>query len=191
MWLFFVVYLITFLVFSKILLKKRYKYKPFPFLTLTKNGIIFSSFSQHRIKINNANVLEMDKNIYLNYNGKRIVLQNVGKSFVKDNFLYFTALGNCKMCVNCEKFYNYFSLNITSNKFNLNSIKQKALQNILLNIFSINECVELKRYLHIIKNILKVNFSNGKLQICQNNYHLPFVIEYSKNGKKKRVKVNC
>lgn len=188
--MYFVVYMCSIFLIFLIIAMYKVKVKPFPQLHLLKDGIYFNSTFQHKLKIDDASVMQIDNEIFLSKSGRRIVIKNATLCFIKNGYMFFKPLGNCCIGINTSRFYKYFEIIIKSKQFNLETMKQQALQDVLFNIFNINKCIKLKRFLHIVTNILKIKIINNKLNISQNKYGIPFSVEYVKNGKKKRVNIN-
>ena len=180
--------LTTFLVFF-IIKKNKYKTKPFPKLKINKNGIIFYSNFKHKIKIGDAKLLIIENTAYLKKVNKVLTIHNVEDVFIKDNYLYFKANGNVKILFNTIDFYRYFNIIIQSEKFNINKLKQLALIDILNNVFNIKNSKIFKKYLNIVKNILKININNKKIEIKPNNFNLSYTVIYKTNNQITKVNV--
>ena len=156
----FFAYLLTFFAFLIVLKFKNIRYKTIENAVVCKYGVVFHSKNRHRIKIFGAKILVIDKNVYLKKDKKIVVIKNVDNLFVRRDYLYFNALGEVKIIMNCKKFYKYFCVRITSDKFDLITLKQTAILDILNNIFdtyykgSIKRPIGLKATLNILKNYI-------------------------------------
>ena len=185
-----IIYFLTFVFVKKFKEKHRLKFKPFPNLTLKKNGIVFVSKLKHRIKINNQKYLQIENQIYLKTREEVVVIENVCDVFKYEDFLYFSGLGTVKIIFNCKSIYKYFNLEIKSEKFSLDEQKQSAILDIINNNFQINFSKILKNYIKNIKNILNIQVFSKKIIIKQNKFHLPFILKYKLNSKIKKFYIN-
>ena len=161
----------------------------FPKLKLTKSGIVFQSTDTHKLKIKDVKLILIGVDLYMKTQNKLIIFHNVKDVKVYEGYLYFTALGEVKLCFDCE-FYKYFTIKISSEKFSFNQLKQQAIQNFINNGFELNLSVVMKKYLNIIKDVLKINITGKGIQIKPNDFKLPFVLTYKVNNTIKTVKVN-
>ena len=184
------VYLITFHLIIKLRRKKHLEYEEFPAMQIKKNCIVFQSFSQHRIMLNGFKYLQNENKIYLKKGKIFYIILNVDKVFKYEDFLYFTALGKVKICYDFKEIYKYFNIEIKSNKFSLESLKQKAIMDILSNGFQLEICEDLKRYMSVLKNIFNVKIEDNRIVIGQNKLKLSFEVKYKLNHKIKKVIVN-
>ncbi len=169
---------------------KNTRTKPIQNLQLKKYGLVFISHARHKIRVGEAKILQLDTAAYIKRAHKTIVLKNVDKIFVKGEWLYFTALGEVKIIFNCKKFYRYFNVKISSPKFDLSPIKQQALQQILDNLFNLNACNLVKRYIFILTEVLKITLSSSRVEVRQNNFAIPFTLTYKANHKLMHLQVN-
>ena len=169
--------------------KNKIKTKPFPKLKMNKNGIFFTSKFKHKVKIENLKVMLLDDCVYLKNDNTFIIIKNVFSAFKLNNYLYFNAMGEVKIIFKTEEFFRYFNLVIKSNKFNLNKLKQEALKDILNNLTNIKNSKILNKYINFIKNVLKIDINNKKIEIKPNIYNLPFTVFYKINNKVTRVVV--
>lgn len=185
----FFAYLLTFFAFLIVLKFKNIRYKTIENAVVYKYGVVFSSNKRHRIKIFGAKILVIDKNVYLKKNDRTVVIKNVDNLFIRRDYLYFNALGEVKIIMNCKKFYKYFCVRITSDYFDLTTLKQTAILDILNNIFDFNNCTKLKRYLKIMREILKIDLNNDHIKLTKNNYNLSYTLTYILNGQKKVIHV--
>ena len=182
-------YFLSFIVVLLVITVKNQKFYAIKDVKLTKYGVVFYSNKKHRLPIHNAKLLIIENNVYLKKNNRTVVLKNVEKVVVNNNYLYFHSLGKTQIIMNCEKFYKYFVVNVESEDFNLNELKQNAIQDILNNIFDFNACIELKRYLKIMREILKIDLENNHVKLTKNHYELTYTLTYILNGVKKKVYV--
>lgn len=163
--------------------------KPYPKLNLGRSGIYFYSQNRHKIRIDNAKVMQLDHSVYIKKNEKTIIINNVDRVYVIKDYLYFTALGNCQIVFNAKSFYRYFNISISSNKFDMEALKNEALQDIIEHIFNLKDCEKLKRFLNICNNILKIQLKNDKLIVKRNKFNLKFTLTYKLRDKLKMVNV--
>lgn len=182
-------YILTiFLVFYKIK-KNKYKTKPLPKLKINKNGIIFYSNEKHKIKLDNVKLLVIEYTAYLKSDNQIVTIHNVEDVFFYEGYLYFKAKGDVKILFATAEIYRYFNLIIQAKKFNLNKLKQLALIDVLNNVFNITNSKILKKYLNIVKNILKININNKKIEIKPNSFNLSYTLIYKTNNCITKVKV--
>jgi len=181
---FFTIFFVNFLIN-----KFKLKTKPLPKLKINKNGIFFTSYLNHKIKINFFKILIIDNVVYLKQNNNFILIKNVANVFTSNNYLYFKGLGEVKIMFNAEEFYRYFNIVIKCNKFNINKLKQNALMDILNNVFNLKNSKILKKYVNFIKNVLKININNKKISIKPNNFNFSYTLYYVVNNKIKQVEV--
>ncbi len=186
---FFFAYFLTFIVFLIAIILKNKRFYAIIDVKLTKYGLVFYSNNRHRIKIHNAKMLIIENNVYLKKNNRTVVLKNVDKVSVNKDYLYFNSLGKTQIIMNCKKFYKYFVVQVESEDFDIEELKENAIQDILNNIFDFNNCIELKRYLKIMREILKIDLENDHVKLTKNNYELSYTLTYILNGVKKRVYV--
>ena len=191
MMIYIVVYFITFSVVLQLKKKARLKTCNFPSMKMMRDGLKFFSTSKHKIKIDNAKVMQVDKNVYLKKDKKIVQIKNVDNIFVEEGCLYFTALGNVKIILDLSDIYNYFNLKIYTNRIDIEKFKKIALFDIKNNVFDCKNSIFLKKYLKILKNILNINLENNKITIKQNKFKIAFCVEYKTKNGKKRIKVNC
>ena len=185
----FFAYFLTFFAFLIVLKFKNIRYKTIENAVVNKYGVVFSSNKRHRIKIFGAKILVIDKNVYLKKDKKTVIIKNVDNLFIRRDYLYFNALGEVKIIMNCKKFYKYFCVRISSKNFDLSNLKQTAIQDLLNNIFNFTNCTKLKRYLKIMRNILKIDLDNNHVKLTKNNYNLSYTLTYILNGQKKVIHV--
>ena len=183
-------YFATIFFVVKIMNKKRVGYSEFPVLKIIKDGITFYSKKRHRLKIENCRYEQMGKILFVVKNGKFMQIKNVDNVIQRGEYLYFQAQGNVEII--CKEFEakEYFYLTIKSEKFNIDLLKQKAIIELINNFFNINFCKNAKKYLIIVKKVLKIEIFEKKLIIKQNKLKFPFQIQYSINGKNKTVNLN-
>ncbi len=163
--------------------------KPITNMRLNKYGLTFVSHARHKIKVGDAKIMQVDSTIYIKRE-KTIVLKNVDRVVLTGDWLYFTGLGEVKIIFNCKKFYRYFNVKITSSKFDLEPIKQQAMQQILDNLFNLNACDKVKRYIFILTEVLKITLSATRVEVKQNDFYIPFTLTYKANHKLKHLQVN-
>lgn len=175
---------------TKLKQKIKLNFKPFPTLKLRKDGIIFDSFSCHRIKSESNKIMQVGKKVYINIKNKLIIISNVDKVFMHENHLYFTGLGKVKILFDCIEIYRYFNIKITSKKFSIEELKQEAIIDYLNNSFDINFCEKLKRYIKILENVLNVHVFSKKIIVKQNKFQFPFVLKYKLNNTIKQININ-
>jgi len=182
-------YILTIFLVFFLIKKNKFKTKPFPKLKINKNGIIFYSNLKHKIKVENVKLLILENTAYLKKGKEIVIIHNIENVFIKSDYLYFKANGNVKILFNAQGFYRYFNIIIESKKFSLNRLKYLALVDVLNNIFNIKNSKILKKYLNIVKNILKIDINNKKIKINPNNFNLPFTLIYKTNHQITKVNV--
>ena len=183
-------YYITIYVIGKIKSRQRLKSKPFPKLYLRKNGIVFFSNAKHKLTINNAKIMQTENTLYINNNNRVIAITNVNKVYIIENNLYFTACGKVQFHFNCADFFRYFNIEIMSNQFDLNELKQTAILNLLNNLFDVSNSVDFLRYLKIVTKVLMIKITKTNLTIKQNKLKIPFSVTYRLNKVQKHIYVN-
>ncbi len=169
--------------------KRRRHCNPFPTLVLDRYGISFSSHLKHRIKIGDAKVMQLDNDVYVKCGTKRMILKNVDRVYVINDYLYFNALGQCRIIFNTRRIYKYFNIQILSSRFNIESIKQEAIKDILEHMFNIKNSKKLRRFLYICQNILMINLKDNRIVVGRNKFNLKFTLAYKLRDKVKRVNV--
>lgn len=182
-------YFFTSLIVLLVIQIKNRKFEPIKNVKLKKYGLVFLSKNRHRIKIDDAKVLKIENNVYLKKNNRTVVIKNIERVVENKNYLYFTGLGQVKIVINCKKFYKYFCVDVTSEDFDINELKQRAIDDIIQHIFDLNECVELIRFLKIMRDVLKINLENNCVKVEKNKYNFSYILTYIVNGKKKFVRV--
>ena len=166
-------------------------FQELPTMIVVKDGVEFYSKKRHRVKIDNCKYEQMGNNIFIFCNnGGMIEIKNIDNIFKRENYLYFKAKGKVAIYSKISNEYEYFYLNIHSEKFDIQQVKQNALKELVNNFFDLNLSKNAKKYLNILKNVLKITIFENKLTIKQNIFKFPFKIEYIINGKIKRVKLN-
>ncbi len=180
-------YLIVFFCVVALKKTKQLKWYDFPLLKLKKDGIEFITTLTHRIKIADAKMTQLCDKLYLNLNGKLIIISNVKDVKIFDEYLYFTGLGKVEIITDLKEIYKYFSITIKSEQFFIDEIKQSAIIDLINNNFEINFCKNLKRYIKIIENVLNIHIYQEKIIVKSNKYNLSFELIYKLNNKIKRV----
>ncbi|MBE5741055.1 MAG: hypothetical protein E7351_00775 [Clostridiales bacterium] len=169
---------------------RKTRYQPYPSLKLRRDGISFYSKSTHRIKAENTKVMQVENRVYLRQNKKMITLLNVDKVKVDEGYIYFKALGRVKILFSCKSIYRYFNLDIESDKIDIRDKRQQALQDMIDHLFDVNQSMILKRYIRFVREVMNIDFKNGKLTIKQNKFMIPYTLKYKLNNVIKQVKVN-
>ena len=162
--------------------------KPLPNLKVAINGIIFLSNNRHKIFVGNCRVMQINYMVYIKHDKKVIVLNNVDRVIYKKGYIFFRALGRVKIIFNTRAFYKYFNIKVTSEMFDLTEIKNDALMSIMENIFNPNS-KELRRYLNLLINILKIKITDKSISVKKNNYNLKFELKYIVRDKLKTINV--
>ncbi len=170
--------------------KLKTKFKQYPELKMNARGINFFSHSRHRIKIGDAKFMQVGGNIYLKHNNRQIEIRNVDNIFIKNDFLYFTAKGKCEICFKNQLLNKYFNIKINSNMIDVETLRKRALINVMDNLFDLTKCEDLIKYLKLIRDILKIKITNKSVEIKQNQFKIPFCISYKLNNTIKVVNVN-
>lgn len=182
-------FLILTIVFF-LLYKRKFVYKPISRLNMTKYGITFHSNKKHRIRVGNVKFLMLKNTVYLKRNKKTVVIKNIDRVFLKSGFLYFRALGDVKIVFNCKSFYKYFNILIKSNEFDFYQLKNKALLDMIDNLFTLNECKSLVSFLNILHRILNISISDKNVIVKKNKYNISFSLIYKVNNQLKKININ-
>lgn len=167
--------------------KNKIKFKNFPNLTLKKDKIVFNSKFFHRIKYNFQKVLLIGNVLYIKTLDDVIKINNVSNVMIYENYLYFQGLGDVEICVDCSLFYKYFAIEIRSDQFDVGKIKQMAIEDFINSEFDIKFSKILKKYINLIKNVLKINIFKEKIEIKSNSLNLHYELIYKINGVIKKV----
>lgn len=183
-------YFITSFIVFIILLKRKTKYSIVEKFRVLKSGINFFSTKRHRIKISNAKILQIQNIVYLKKDNQTIILKNVDNIYLKEDFLYFDALGNVSILCDLSNIYKYFNLQIYSNQFDFCSIKKQALQDLFNNLFCLNLSEKINRYLKMLKDILNIKITKQGIVVGQNKYYIPLKITYKINNTIKTININ-
>jgi len=186
----FICYLAAYAITLIILNKKRLIYSEYPKLYLKKVGIVFYSNNTHRLNIKNCKIMQVDKKVYINNQKKLIILSNVDNIYFKNNFMYYKALGKVVIFFNTTDLYKYFNIKIKSPVLDVYKIEQSALNELVNNTFQLKKCKCVFKYLNLIKNVLNINISKGKISVKQNKFKIPFVLTYKANNIIKQVNVS-
>ncbi len=184
-----IAYLLVTAVMITLCLIKRKRYSVFPRMRIVKNGIIFSSHLTHRLSIGNYKFTIIKDMVYIKTNSKMVILKNVDDVYFYKNFLYFRALGKCRLICDCSKIYKYFNILIKSDYIDVEKIKQTALNEITNNLFEFEKCKNLIKYLKIIKYILKIEIKDNSIKVGANKYNIPFTLIYKLNDRIKKINI--
>jgi len=185
-----VAYFFTFFLINVLRKKHNNKFKSFPYMKMQKNGIVFTSFLQHRIRIYNIKYLQMGTNIYLKTSTGIVIISNVKILKHEKDFLYFKCFGEIKILFDCKKIFRYFNIRIESEKFKINHLKHMALMDLINSGFDENKSKMLQKYIKILKNILNIYIFDEKIIVKQNKFLFPFTIKYKLNNRVKIVYIN-
>lgn len=175
--LLFVIYLVVFFLFMLLLIKKRKIYSKFPKLKLKRDGIFFYSKKTHAINISNCEVEFLKGKILLIHKTKLIQIKNVKPKYIQNNMLLFKALGDVKIQFDCEKFYRYFNIEIISNDFEIETIKQQAICGLIANDFNVS-CFEMKHFLLTMIEKLKITIDENQIRVTKNRFNFSYVLKY-------------
>ena len=184
-----IAYFLTFYLVMKIKNKHKQKEICFPLLKMTKTGITFFSYDEHKINIQNMKTMQIGDVLYLRTTEKLIIISNVKNVKIYEDFVQFTSCGQTKILFDCLDFFRYFAIDICSKQFNLSKIKQTAILDLMNNNFDIKSSALAQRYINIIKNILNIHIDNEKVIIKPNRFKFSFVVTYMVNNKIKRVNI--
>ena len=184
----FFIYILTFFVVNLVLKHKHTKFLPITKAVITKKGINFHSQNVHRIRIQNSKITTLKNIIFLKNNGKVVAIKNIDRVYVENDYVYFLALGKVEILFNNE-IYKYFNLVVKSENFTLRTLKERAINSIINNLFNYEYTKECKSYLVFIKNVLNINITNKGIYIKKNLYNLTFSVMYKINNKIKRVNI--
>ena len=169
---------------------KNFITKPIKNAKVNKYGISFLSTSRHKLRLKDAKILALNNTIYLKSNNKTIVIKNATNPIKTKNFLFFTALGEVKIIFNTKSFYKYFNIEIKSPTFDLTQLKNKAINEMVNNLFNLNNCHELKHYLKIVIDILNIRITDNKITVKKNDFNLTFQLIYKLNNTIKKININ-
>ncbi len=162
---------------------------PFPEFKIKDSGIYFSSNKRHKIYIHNAKFMQVGTNVYLRQGKIYITIQNIDRIFVKDNYLYFTALGEVKILCNMSRVKKYFNIYIKSPQIDVINMQKNAKNSMINHLFNINECDELKQYLKLVKQLLNIKLLSDKLVVGKNRYNIRYTLYYKIHKKIKKLNV--
>lgn len=181
-------YLLTITIVLCIFSNKKDHYKSLPKISVKKTGLIFYSFSRHRIKIDDAKVSQLGDTTYLKKERKIVIIKNIDRITTKSGYLYFQAMGNVTIFCDIGDKYKYFNIRIMSNSFNYEALKQKALVEIIDNLFQQNNAKENDRLVKFI-GLLNIKIENDKISIGKNPLRLSYQLVYRLNNKIKKINV--
>ncbi len=181
---YFVVVIIVFLLVNK----RKDRFTPFPKLKVTRFGLSFYSISRHRLKIDDASMITLNKAIYLKKDNQLVTIKNVDKSIRENGYLYFSGLGEVMIYMDMKNIYKYFNINVSTPKLDFVALKNKASQDILTNVFDMSKCRYVNSYMKLIK-MLNITFLEDKLIIKPNKFHLSYTLTYKLNNKIKKVHI--
>ena len=163
--------------------------KPILNCRVLKNGVCFFSNKRHKLKVENAKLLMVKDVAFLKNEHKTIAIKNVKDVCLKNDYIYFTGLGNVKIIFNCEKFYRYFNIKIISADFDLKKNKDEAVLDILNHIFCLKNAKKLQKYLKILIFVLKISINEKKVLVRKNKYNLSFKLIYRLNNVLKVISI--
>ena len=187
--LYLTIYFGVFTIFDFIYCGRRYKVYEIKDLRLCDGGISFKSNLQHKVDISNCKYVFCNEFLCI-YTGKNLVkIANVKGAYVFKNFLYFTGLGEVKFLCDFSA-RNYLSFDIKSQIIDVCGYKELALRELVVNLFDFDKCENLKKFLKIIKKVLKIHVFNDKIVINQNKFHLSYILTYKIKNKIKKIFVN-
>lgn len=156
---------------------------------MKKFGMVFFSSKVHKIKIQNIKLMQIDKVLYLKTTTKLVIINNVEEVKIYNGYLYFKGCGKVTIEFDCKEFYKYFALKISSKQFCLSDLKQQAFVDLMNNGFDKNFSKLMKKYINIIKNVLKIEIFKEKIVVGYNKFKLSFVLTYKLNNVIKRINV--
>jgi len=148
----------------------------------------FYSISRHRLKIDDASMITLNKAIYLKKDNQLVTIKNVDKSIRENGYLYFSGLGEVMIYMDMKNIYKYFNINVSTPKLDFVALKNKASQDILTNVFDMSKCRYVNSYMKLIK-MLNITFLEDKLIIKPNKFHLSYTLTYKLNNKIKKVHI--
>ena len=185
-----IIYFLILTIVFILLYKVKFIIKPIPRLSMTRYGLVFHSKKRHRIKVGEAKLLILKNTIYLKRNKRTVVIKNTDRVFQRGEYLYFRALGEVKIIFNCKSFYKYFNILIKSTEFDFNEIKNRAMHDMLNNLFCLNECKSLISFLNIVHRILNISINDKNVIVRKNKYNISFILIYRINNHIKKINVN-
>ncbi len=181
-----------FAIFLIFFIKSKLKFitKALPNLKMTKSGITFYSTNRHKIFVGEVKILEIGGIVYLKNNKKMVVFINICDYFIKEDYFYFKSLGEVKIIFKCKSIFSFFNIKITSNQFDFKALKQQALNQVVNNLFNLENCNLVKRYISAIKNILNIDITEKSITVKPNKYLLKFSLTYRVKNVIKTVNFN-
>lgn len=182
-------YFLTFFCVIKVLKNKKLKYSNFPPLKMKKGGVFFMSTNTHRIKLNNSKLFLVRDILYLKTNEKLVIFTNVKDVKIYEHYLYFTGKGEVRILFDCENFYRYFALIVSSKQFEITTLKQLAIVDLMNNGFNEKFSKITEKYIKIIEKVLNICIFKEKITVKPNKFKLSFVLTYKLNNKIKRVNI--
>lgn len=166
------------------------EFKKFPLIRIVNGGFVFNSLETHRFRFCDKNIFKIRNILYIKTKNELILIKNIKNVQIFENYIYFTAMGKVEILCDVRSFYKYLVLDIKSEQFDMDNLRQTAILNYINNNFDYNFSNLLKKYIKIIKNILNIHIFKEKIVVKQNKYKIPFVLTYKINSKIKKVCVN-
>ncbi len=185
-----IAYFVSFFCVKTIKKQNFFKYKKFPQIKMRKGGLVFNSFKEHRLKVENEKIMGIGNILYLNLSGSLVIVSNVTNVKKCGNYLYFKCLGQVEIYFNCESYYRFFLIDVKSSQFNLREIKQLALRDLMNNGFDLNFAKIAQKYIKILKNVLNIHVFSNKIVVKSNKFKLSYTLTYKLNNVIKHIVVN-
>ena len=188
----FIVYAYFFAIFLTFFIKnvKINRVKPLPKIKIIKSGLVFFSFFYHKIYVGDVKLIKFEGLIYLKKSDKIMVIKNIEKVFLKNEYLFFKGMGKVHIILNCKNIFRQFNLEISSPNFDVELLKERAINELINNLFDYENCKLVKRYLFLVENIFNINANEKSLIVKQNKYFLSFSLSYRVKNCYKTVKFN-
>ena len=131
--------------------------------------------------------MQLNKVLYLSFNGSLVIITNVDDVKVFEDYLYFTGLGRVEILVDLKDVYKYLAIKIKSKQFSLGELKQAAIIDFMNNNFDINFSKKLNKYIRIIEKVLNICIFQEKIIVKPNKFKLSFELIYKLNNQIKHV----
>ena len=181
--------MLSFAIFDLIFWKFRFMIKEIGEVKIASDGLEFPSYSRHRLDVSNCKCVFSFHRVGIYSKDKIIFIENILDCFIHENFLYFKGNGTVKIIFDFED-RHYFYLDIKSNMVDINHYKSLALIELVENLFDYMKCENFKKFLKIVKNLLKIRIFNDKIEINQNKFKISYTVRYKINNKIKKVFIN-
>ena len=151
-------------------------------IRIKHNGITFSSRMRHRIYIADARMMQVGTICYLKNSKNYVIIKNIDRVYIKDNYLYFKALGEVFIQVNMAKLKNYFNIYVESESLEFESMRDRAKLSLINHLFNMSEGREVVDYIKLVKRVLNIRFESGKVIVAKNKFNIAYTLYYKANN---------